>query len=93
MSDLNLPTISSEDQERLDKARKKRVAFAAEKKSAKVEIEDSREEFRKYFLKLKKKLNLNKSLEEIMWVHFKSAGFDKKEKFELGTAHFGYKVD
>ena len=55
--------------------------------------EDSREEFRKYFLKLNKKLNLNKSLEEVIWIHLKTIEHDKKELFDKGVKHFGYKID
>jgi hypothetical protein len=55
--------------------------------------EDSREEFRKYFLKLNKKLNLNKSLEEVIWIHLKTINHDKKELFDKGVKHFGYKID
>jgi hypothetical protein len=54
--------------------------------------EDSREEFRKYFLKLNKKLNLNKSLEEVIWIHLKTIEHDKKELFDRGVEHFGYKL-
>jgi hypothetical protein len=54
--------------------------------------EDNREEFRKYFLKLNKKLNLNKSLEEVIWIHLKTIKHDKKELFDKGIEHFGYKL-
>jgi hypothetical protein len=54
--------------------------------------EDNREEFRKYFLKLNKKLNLNKSLEEVIWIHLKTIEHDKKELFDKGVEHFGYKI-
>lgn len=54
--------------------------------------DNSREEFRKYFLKLNKKLNLNKSLEEVIWIHLKTIEHDKKELFDKGVEHFGYKI-
>lgn len=53
---------------------------------------DSREDFRKYFLKLNKKLNLNESLEEVIWIHLKTIKHDKKELFDKGVEHFGYKL-
>jgi len=53
---------------------------------------NNREEFRKYFLKLNKKLNLNKSLEEVIWIHLKTIEHDKKELFDKGVEHFGYKL-
>jgi hypothetical protein len=53
---------------------------------------NNREEFRKYFLKLNKKLNLNKSLEEVIWIHLKTIDHDKKELFDKGVEHFGYKL-
>lgn len=54
--------------------------------------DNEREEFRKYFLKLNKKLNLNKSLEEVIWIHLKTIKHDKKELFDKGVEHFGYKL-
>lgn len=55
-------------------------------------IEDSREEFRKYFVELKRKLNLAPEIESVMWEHFKAVGMDKKDKFNEGVKHFGYKI-
>jgi len=52
----------------------------------------TREEFKQYFVKLKRKLGLKPDLENIIWLHFKAAGFDKKEKFDSGVEHFGYKI-
>jgi len=51
----------------------------------------SKEDFRVFFSQSKNKLNLDPKLEEIIWLHFKAAGFDKKDKFEEGLAHFGIK--
>lgn len=55
-------------------------------------IEDSREEFRKYFVGLKRKLNLAPELEHVIWLHLKAVGMDKKDKFNEGVTHFGYKI-
>ena len=54
--------------------------------------EDNRESFRKFFIKIKGKLKLTSDLEEVIWMHFVRSGFDKKEKFEDGLKHFGYKI-
>jgi hypothetical protein len=54
--------------------------------------DNNREDFRKYFLKIKRKLSLDKSLEDILWVHLKAIDHDKKELFEQGVKHFGYKI-
>jgi hypothetical protein len=54
---------------------------------------DAREDFRKYFLKINKKLNLNQSLEEVIWIHLKTIKHDKKELFDKGIEHFGYKLN
>lgn len=51
--------------------------------------EDSREEFRKFFAQNKLKLELSSSLEDVLWLHFKAYGFDKKESFSAGLKHFG----
>lgn len=77
--------------EKIEKARKKRIALAKEIKKAE-EKTDERENFRKYFLKLSKKLSLNKSLEEVVWIHLKTIKHDKKELFDKGIKHFGYKI-
>jgi hypothetical protein len=61
-------------------------------KNKKKDKNNNREEFRKYFLKLNKKLNLNKSLEEVIWIHLKTIEHDKKELFDKGVEHFGYKL-
>jgi len=62
--------------------------LAHEQKQVSVK-EDTREEFRKFFVKLKTKYELDGKLENVMWLHFKAAGFDKKEKFQDGVFHFG----
>lgn len=81
------------DEEKIAKARKKRLALAEERGIKKSQEKDnSREDFRKYFLKLNKKLKLNKSLEEVIWVHLKTIGCNKKELFDKGVKHFGYKI-
>jgi hypothetical protein len=79
------------DKEKIEKARKKRLALAKQSVPAQ-EQTDSREEFRKYFLKLKKSLNLEKYLEEVIWAHLKAIKHDKKELFDKGIQHFGYKI-
>jgi hypothetical protein len=56
------------------------------------DMTDSREEFRKYFVGLKRKLNLAPELENVLWLHLKTMGMDKKEKFNEGVEHFGYKI-
>jgi hypothetical protein len=51
-----------------------------------------REEFRLFFIRIKKSLGISSNLEEIIWLHFKSCGFDRPEKFEDGIKHFGYRI-
>ena len=65
-------------------------SIAAEQKEPKES--EIREEFKKYFIKLKRKLGLSNDLEQTIWLHFKASGFDKKEKFDDGIKHFGYKL-
>ena len=73
-------------------ARKKRLAVWELKQKDLQKKENTREEFRKFFIKIKNKLSLEKEMEKVLWIHFKSAGFDKKEKFEAGIKHFGYNL-
>jgi hypothetical protein len=86
------PSKKKSDEDKIAKARKKRLALAEERGLKKPEKDNSREEFRKYFLKLSKKLKLDKSLEEVIWVHLKTIGCNKKELFDKGVKHFGYKI-
>ena len=91
MTDKKKVSKIESDEEKIAKARKKRIALAAEK--APIEDKsDSRDDFRKYFLKLSKKLGLNKTLEEVIWIHLKTINCNKKELFEKGIKHFGYKI-
>jgi hypothetical protein len=71
---------------------KEKRRLAHEAKQKKEVINNDREEFRKFFAKIKAKLNLAKELEEIIWKHFQDSGFDSKDKFEAGIKHFGYKI-
>lgn len=79
-------------EEKIAKARKKRIAIAAEKNKIETKKDNSREDFRKYFLKINKKLKLEKYVEEVIWIHLKTIGCNKKELFEKGIEHFGYKI-
>ena len=72
--------------------RKKRRADAEALLAAKDTEVDQREEFRKFFARISGQLKLDRSMEHIIWLHFKAAGFDKLEKFSEGIRHFGYKL-
>jgi len=83
----------SPSKSRLEQAKeKRRLAWEAKQKERGSDERSEREEFRKFFAKIKNKLKLEKSMEEVIWKHFKASGFDKKEKFEKGIKHFGYKL-
>jgi len=62
------------------------------KMQAKKLVDASREEFRIYFVELKRKLNLAPEIEDVMWLHLKAIGMNQKEKFNEGVKHFGYKI-
>ena len=53
---------------------------------------ETREAFRAYFIKAKRKLGIAASLEEIIWMHLKATGHAKPESFNAGVEHFGYKL-
>jgi Holliday junction resolvase RusA-like endonuclease len=57
-----------------------------------IAIEDSREEFRKYFVELKRKLKLAPEIENVIWLHLKAVNMATKDKFNEGVTHFGYKI-
>lgn len=77
---------------KLADAKKRRKAAWDAKQATENTEENSREEFRKFFVKIRSKLSLAQGMEGVLWTHFKSAGFDKKEKFKEGIKHFGYKL-
>ena len=72
----------------MESAKAARLAAHAAKEPEKC-TEDSKEEFRKFFAQKKSNLNLSPSLENVVWLHFKAYGFDKKESFSSGLKHFG----
>jgi hypothetical protein len=79
------------EEKKLEKAKKNKVAMPIKKTRAKKESEH-REDFRQYFVKLSRKLSLDKYLEEILWLHLKTIKHDRKELFDDGIKHFGYKI-
>lgn len=52
--------------------------------------DEVRECFRRYFVKLKRQIKLDSSLENIIWLHLKAIGCDKEELFDKGVKNFGY---
>lgn len=79
------------EEDTIAKARKKRIALAQDRTPV-AEKSDDREDFRKYFLTISKRLKLDRSLEEIIWIHLKAIKHNKKEMFDKGIKHFGYKI-
>lgn len=77
-----------EDKAKIARERRIRMAGLTPKQ---VE-ENVREEFRKYFSRIKRQLNLGNELEEVIWLHFKAMGFDNSSKFNDGIKHFGYAI-
>ena len=86
-----MPAKKKEDLSPREMRLKLSESLLAEKKEPKEE--EIREEFKQYFTKLKRKIGLTSDLEQIIWLHLKASGFDKKEKFSAGVRHFGYKLD
>lgn len=80
-----------EETKELSPSEMRKAAHEA-KMAVKAVVEDSREEFRKYFIGIKRKLNLAPDLEDIIWIHLKATGMDKKDKFNEGIKHFGYEI-
>lgn len=62
------------------------------KKKRELRPEEVRKQFKQYFIKLKRKLNIKNDMEQILWVHCKAIGCDKQELFDKGVENFGYKV-
>lgn len=72
-------------------AEMRRAAHEAKMSTKRVD-EATREEFRIYFVELKRKLSLEPEIENVLWLHLKAIGMNKKDKFNDGVRHFGYKV-
>lgn len=66
-------------------------AAAHKPKPTELSVEDSREEFRKFWAQEKSKYGKSKDLEEIIWLHLKAVKQASPEQFEAGIAHFGLK--
>ena len=52
---------------------------------------EKREAFRVFWASNRTKYGKQKNLEEVLWIHLKSAKLDDPKKFEEGLAHFGLK--
>jgi len=80
--------MTKQDQAAIKKARAIRIKHyeSLQKKSN----ANTKEEFRKFFIQKKNELKLDPSLEEVIWLHFQSCGFDNKDKFLEGLKHFGF---
>lgn len=78
-------------QAQLKDARAKRLALSLKKEPV-VKIGDVKAEYRSFFLQNRKKYNIKSELENIIWLHFVSAGFNSPDKFLAGLAHFGIKI-
>ena len=78
--------------EELTPAEMRKAAHEARHSKRSAGFGDSREEFRKYFVGLKRKLNLQPELEQVIWLHLKAVNMATKEKFNEGIRHFGYNI-
>lgn len=54
--------------------------------------EELKEKFRQYFVKLSRKHDLDKSMENILWLHLKAVKCNQPEKFADGIKNFGLKL-
>ena len=54
--------------------------------------EEKREKFRQYFVKLSRKHNLDKSMENILWLHLSAIKHNVPEMFDKGIENFGLKL-
>lgn len=69
-------------------------AFRASLAKPEVEVlpeHKRKEEFKKFWASNRSKYNKPKELEEVLWIHLKSAKFDEPAKFEKGLENFGLK--
>lgn len=74
----------------LDESKAYRASLAP-KDEQKLDDHEKREQFRLFWAENKYKYGKAKDLENILWVHIKSAKLDSPKDFEAGLAHFGLK--
>lgn len=74
----------------LDEAKAYRMSLN-KKEERKLDDHEKREQFRLFWAENKYKYGKAKDLENILWVHLKSAKLDEPKDFEAGLAHFGLK--
>ena len=84
--------MSKEKNSKKDKKTKKEEEKPTLKLSPKRKEKEEREDFRKFFIKIKKQFNLDKALEEVIWLHLKATGCNVEAKFAEGVKSFGYKI-
>lgn len=77
-------------QERLAKAREKRIAMA-KASFDKQEAAAGKDEFDRYWARARREYNRSKELGDAVWAHLKAIGHNKPSKFEAGIKHFGLK--
>lgn len=73
---------------KLAEARAKRLALS-EKAQPKQDDTDVKQAFHSYWAKNRSQYGKDKDFADILWLHLKSAGFDKPELFGRGIEHFG----
>ena len=88
--EISIIEVKMSPEEKLKFARELRLRKAG--LTPEVVEQNMREEFRKYFVKVKRILNLPSDLEDILWLHLKAIKCDKVEKFNEGLKNFGYKI-
>ena len=66
-------------------------ASLAPQDDKKLDDHEKREQFRLFWAENKYKYGKAKDLEDILWVHIKSAKLDEPKDFEAGLTHFGLK--
>ena len=66
-------------------------ASLAPQDDKKLDDHEKREQFRLFWAENKYKYGKAKDLEDILWVHIKSAKLDEPKDLEAGLTHFGLK--
>lgn len=76
----------------LTPSQKRKAYYKSNFKSRKKIVESKRsvkDKFSLFWFKKSKELKKNRDLEDVIWKHFKSYGYDKENMFEEGLKHFG----
>jgi len=90
-----IPLVTPEviiKEEKIETPKEMRERLLLEKGKTVESVGDFHSEYREYFAQIRHKLDLKRSLENVIWLHLVATNNATPEKFEDGFKSFGYKL-